>query len=210
GPEGSGKTTQIAGLAQWLRAQGYRVTQTREPGGTTIGDRIRQILMGMENGALVPEAEILLFSASRAQHVRERIQPALAEAQVVLCDRFADSTLAYQGYGHGLPMDSLRAITDFATCGLSPDLTLLLDIDAEAGLQRRRAAASQGAEWNRMDEYTLAFHRRVRAGYLALADAEPQRWRVVDATPPAEEVQARLRETLATFLRDRASTQSPR
>lgn len=200
GPEGSGKSTQLATLAEWLRGQGHEVVQTREPGGTPIGDGIRQILMGRENGALVPEAEILLFSASRAQHVQERIRPALAAGQLVLCDRYADSTLAYQGYGHGLPLDTLRHITDFATGGLVPDLTLLLDVEVEAGLARRRAAAAEGAEWNRMDAQTLAFHERVRAGYQQLAAAEPWRWRAVDAAQPPAQVQRAIQAAVGEWL----------
>ncbi|MDQ4075896.1 MAG: dTMP kinase [Chloroflexota bacterium] len=193
GPEGGGKTTQIRMLAGWLVEQGYEVVTTREPGGTPIGNQIRKIIMGMENKTLVPEAEILLFSASRAQLVQEIIRPALSSGSVVLCDRFYDSTLAYQGYGHGLPLGSLRNITEFATGSLRPDLTILLDIDAEAGLRRRRAALAEGAEWNRMDDHALTFHRRVRAGYHMLAAAEPERWRVMDAARPREQVQEEIR-----------------
>lgn len=201
GPEGSGKTTQVAQAAEWLREQGYSVLLTREPGGTAIGEQIRQVVMGMENRALVPSAEFLLFSAARAQHIRERILPALAAGQVVLCDRFADSSLAYQGYGHGLPLEALRVITAFATEELVPTLTLLLDVEAADGLQRRRAAVTaEGAEWNRLDDQALAFHQRVRAGYHALAAAEPQRWRVVDAAHPPEQVQAAIRVALAETI----------
>ncbi len=200
GPEGSGKTTQIAHLAAWLKGQGYAVDITREPGGTAIGDQIRGILMGMENHSLVPEAEGLLFSASRAQLVRQRIRPALAAGQVVLCDRFYDSTLAYQGFGHGLPLDLLRAITHFATGGLVPHRTLLLDLDPAEGLRRRRDASGQGAEWNRMDDLRLPFHQRVREGYLTLAREEPQRWRIVDASPPPPQVQQALRAHLLDLL----------
>ena len=184
GPEGSGKTTQIALLAKSLRQQGVEVMRTREPGGTPIGDQIRQIIIGMENEALVPSAEFLLFSASRAQLIQERIRPALDKGQIVLCDRFFDSSLAYQGYGHGLPLERLRMITAFATNGLVPDITFFLDLDIEIGLRRRlMAAKSKGGEWNRLDAQKVAFHQRVRAGYHALAAAEPSRWRIVDASP---------------------------
>jgi dTMP kinase len=183
GPEGSGKSTQIALLARLLRQQGVKVMQTREPGGTPIGDQIRQIIVGMENEALVPSAEFLLFSASRAQLIQERIRPALDKGQIVLCDRFFDSSLAYQGYGHGLPLEHLRMITAFATNRLVPDITILLDLDVEVGLRRRfMAAKSEAGEWNRLDAQTVAFHQRVRAGYHALAAAEPSRWRIVDAS----------------------------
>jgi dTMP kinase len=196
GPEGSGKTTQIRLLAQWLVAQCREVVATREPGGTAIGDQIRQVIMGMENKALVPEAEILLFSASRAQLVQEVVRPALAAGKIVLCDRFYDSTLAYQGYGHGLPLDVLQRITAFATGGLTPHLTLMLDLDPALGLQRRQSAVAGGAEWNRLDDYTLAFHRRAREGYHALAAAEPARWRILDAARPPEIVQQDIRDSV--------------
>ncbi|MGH2541709.1 MAG: dTMP kinase [Ardenticatenaceae bacterium] len=202
GPEGSGKTTQIGWLASWLLAQGYDVLATREPGGTVIGDQIRQIIMGMENKALVPEAEILLFSASRAQLVQEVVRPALRAGKIVLCDRFYDSTLAYQGYGHGLQLDALRRITDFATGGLQPHLTLLLDLDPALGLERRQTALDGGAEWNRMDDHALAFHRRTREGYHYLADAEPSRWRIVDASQPPSMVQQQIRNHVAALLPD--------
>jgi dTMP kinase len=200
GPEGSGKTTQLPAVAAWLREQGYDVFVTREPGGTPIGDQIRQVIMGMENKALVAEAEILLFSASRAQLVREKIRPALEAGQLVLCDRYADSTLAYQGYGHGLPLELLRAITEFATGGLKPHLTLLLDLDPAVGLQRRQSAVADGAEWNRLDDQALSFHKRTRAGYHALAVEEPERWRIVDASQPPDAVQQALRQQVSKFL----------
>ena len=199
GPEGSGKTTQIPRLAEWLRTRGYRVLTTREPGGTAIGDHIRAILMDPANTALVPEAEILLFSASRAQLVREVILPALAAGTVVLCDRFFDSTLAYQGFGHGLDLEMLARITDFATGELRPNLTVLLDVDPEEGLQRRRAGRAGGEEWNRLDAQALAFHQRVRAGYLTLAAQEP-RWRVVDGAGEPDGVQRALRAVVERAL----------
>lgn len=188
GPDGSGKSTQAATLAERLRAGGYNVCLTREPGGTLIGDQIRQVLHDLKNTAMQPRAEILLYSASRAQLVGEVIRPHLATGGVVVCDRYADSTLAYQGYGHGLDLGVLRTITHFATGGLRPDLTLLLDLEAEAGLRRRKA----GGEWNRLDAYDLAFHRRVRQGYLELARAEPERWVVLPAEAGMEELGERI------------------
>jgi dTMP kinase len=199
GPEGGGKTTQLQMLERWLREQGADVLTTREPGGTAIGDQIRQITMGLENRELVREAEVLLFSASRAQLVQEVIRPALERGQVVLCDRFYDSTFAYQGYGQQLPLEWLRRVTEFATGGLKPDLTLLLDIDVGAGLERRRSASANGEEWNRLDDQSLAFHRRVAEGYCALAAEEPDRWRVVNADRDPWEVQEELRRHVEEF-----------
>lgn len=176
-------------LADYLRDQGYPVLFTREPGGTEIGDQIRQVIMSLENKRMSPEAEFLLFSASRAQVVRELIQPHLQEGGVVVCDRFYDSSLAYQGYGHQLDLDTLRTVTEFVTGGLTPDLTFLLDLPVEQGLNRRKDAG----RWNRLDDYDPEFHKRVRAGYLTLAELEPERWRMIDAAQPPDEVQAQIR-----------------
>lgn len=193
GPEGSGKTSQIRLLARFMREQGVAVVETREPGGTPIGDQIRACLHDVNNSDMAAETEILLYSASRAQLVRQVIRPALARGELVLCDRFADSTLAYQGYGRSLPLAQLRRITAFATGALQPDLTFLLDIDVERGLSRRR---SNDEEMNRLDLETVAFHQRVRQGYHELVAAEPARWLVVDADRPVELVQAELRRLL--------------
>lgn len=195
GPEGSGKSTQIALLASWLRARGQAVLTTREPGGTAIGDRVRAILLDHAASEMSPEAEVLLFSAARAQHVNEVIRPHLADGGAVLCDRFADSTMAYQGYGHQLPLDKLAVITAFATGGLRPDLVAYLDIDVQAGLRRKQQHAEDDAgQWNRMEAQALAFHERVRAGYLEMAAKDPGRWLVVDASQGVEDVQGVLRE----------------
>jgi dTMP kinase len=190
GPDGSGKTTQARLLAEWLRDQSYDVILTREPGGTDIGDQIRAVLHDPQNVAMDARAEILLYSASRAQHVAQLIRPALAAGKIVISDRYADSTLAYQGYGRELDMEALRTITHFATGGLTPDLTLYLDIMPEAGLQRRQVG---GGEWNRLDAETLEFHQRVQAGYRVLARQESERWAVIDGERSVEEVQAELR-----------------
>ncbi len=201
GPEGSGKTTQIQALFGYLTEQGYDVVLTREPGGTTIGDQIRQILLDPENQEMLPEAEILLFSASRAQLVGQLVRPALERGAIVICDRFADSTLAYQGHGHGLDLEPLRAITRFATGGVKPDLTVYLDIEVEEGLQRKRAAGQEDTDaWNRLDQKAVAFHHRVRQGYLALAEAEPERWLIVNAARPREVIQQDIRERADTLL----------
>ena len=199
GPDGSGKTTQARLLAEWLREQGYDVTLTREPGGTDIGDQIRTVLHDPANGAMDARTEILLYSASRAQHVAQCIRPALAAGQIVISDRYADSTLAYQGYGRGLDLETLRQITDFATGGLTPDLTLYVDIPPEAGLERRQVG---GDEWNRLDAEALEFHQRVRAGYLELMKEEPERWVVVNGDRTVEEVQEEIRRVVEGRLRE--------
>ena len=197
GPEGAGKTTQLRALADFLRGCGHAVVTTREPGGTAIGDQIRHVLHDTANVAMSPTAEVLLYAASRAQLVAEVIQPALDAGRVVLCDRYADSTMAYQGYGRGLDRDALAALTAVATGGLRPDLTLLLDLDVERGLARRR---DEGEEMNRLDLETLEFHRRVRAGYLALAAADPTRWQIIDADRPPAAVQDDLRRLVLAHL----------
>jgi len=197
GPDGSGKTTQARLLAEWLREQGHEVVLTREPGGTDIGDQIRAVLHDPRNTTMDARTEILLYSASRAQHVAQRIRPALAAGKIVISDRYADSTLAYQGYGRGLDLEALRTITGFATGGLTPDLTLCLDIAPREGLQRRRLG---GGEWNRLDREALEFHQRVRAGYLELAELEPERWVVIDGARSVEEVQAEIRALVKARL----------
>ncbi len=198
GIEGSGKTTQIRLLMDWFKARDIRALLTREPGGTSIGEQIRAILLNPINTEMTPEAEILLFSAARAQIVREIIRPRLADGWIVVCDRFADSTLAYQGYGHGLPMDDLMLITEFATGGLWPDLTIYLDLDVETGL-RRKAATPE--EWNRMEAKEVAFHKRVRQGYRALAAQAPGRWLVVDAAQPVAAIQEQIRARVKKEIR---------
>lgn len=200
GPEGSGKTGQLDALAEELIHRGYRVRCTREPGGTPIGDQIRATILDLENTAMVDRTEALLLQASRAQLVDEVIKPALEEGKLVLCDRFADSTLAYQGYGYQKDLHSLREIIQYATDGLQPDLTVLLDIDPEIGLRRR----TQAGNFNRLDALDLAFHRRVREGYLTLAREDPARWRVVDAGQSFDRVQQDLLGVVLERLADTA------
>lgn len=197
GPEGSGKSSQLPELADFLCEQGYPVLTTREPGGTEIGDQIRQVLVSLDNQALQPRTEILLFLASRAQLVEEVIKPALQDGKIVLCDRYGDSTLAYQGYGHGLDLTSLRFMLAFATDNLKPDLTLLLDLDVEVGLLRKK----REDEWNRLDAYEVSFHKRVQRGYYELAAQEPERWRVIDAAQSKESVQLSLRQVVLQFIK---------
>lgn len=192
GIEGSGKTTQIPRLVEFLEQAGYKVVTTREPGGTPIGDQIRDILLDLRNTEMQIRTEVLLFQASRAQLVEQVIRPSLAQGYLVICDRYADSTLAYQGYGYQLDLNQLREIIHFATGGLKPDLTLLLDIDVEEGLRRRFGGGGK----NRLDAYDVAFYQRVRQGYHLLAQAEPQRWVMLDASQPPERVQSDIQKVV--------------
>jgi dTMP kinase len=196
GPDGGGKTLQAARLADFLRQQGYPVVLTREPGGTAIGDQVRAILSRLENREMHPRTETLLFLAARAQLVEQVILKHLGQGEVVICDRYADSTLAYQGYGHQNDLQQIRNLIDFATGGLKPGLTLLLDLEVEIGLKRRAG----GGEWNRLDAYDLEFHRRVREGYHRLAAADPGRWVTIDAAQPPEVVQAVIRQVVMERL----------
>ncbi len=198
GPEGSGKTTQIHLLENFLKAREFAILVTREPGGTTIGNAIRAIVLEPNHSEMSPRAEVLLFNAARAQIVDEVIRPALNSGRIVLCDRYADSTLAYQGYGHGQDLAWLRRIVTFATGGLQPDLTIFLNIDPTAGLNRKRGDAA--AEWNRMEQKALAFHQTVRQGYLQLAAAEPARWLVIDATQTVDAIQATIQQRIELLL----------
>jgi len=198
GPEGSGKSTQIKRLAKRLESMGFPVITTREPGGTPIGDQIRQVLVRMENKELHPRTEILLSLAARAQLVEQLIKPALQDGKIILCDRYGDSTLAYQGYGHGLDLEKLRQMLDFATDHLKPDLTILLDLDVKLGLMRKKAED----EWNRLDAYEVLFHERVREGYLNLAREEPDRWRIVDASQGIDAVQEDLLRIILDALKN--------
>lgn len=186
GPDGGGKTTQAKRLAAYLSARLPSVHLTREPGGTWLGERLREVLLA-RTGSTAPTdplTDALVFNAARRQLVREVIRPALETGTAVVCARFADSTLAYQGYGAGLPIDELRAIADVATGGLRPDLTVLLDVDPEVGLRRKAPGARNRFEAS----FDLEFHRRVRAGFLELAGQEPERWRVVDSTRHVDRV----------------------
>jgi dTMP kinase len=196
GPEGSGKTSQLPRLADFLRRSGFDVLTTREPGGTSISEQIRTVLHNLENKEMNPRTEILLFQASRAQLVEEVIRPHLERGGVVLSDRYADSTLAYQGYGHQVDIEPLRVLVNFATGGLKPDLTFLLDVDVEIGLRRKELKG----EWNRLDAYNLDFHQRVRQGYLQLVRNEPERWVVIDASQAPGQVQNEMRRVASERL----------
>jgi len=197
GPEGSGKTSQITALSAFLSERGYQVLATREPGGTKIGDQVRACLHDVANTEMTAVAEMLLYSASRAQLVAEVIRPKLAAGYIVLCDRFVDSTLAYQGYGRGLDLNALKLISRFATADLVPDLTFLLDIDVESGIARRLANEE---EMNRLDLEKVSFHQRVRAGYHELMSLEPGRWVVVNADRPFAVIQQELQTILFEHL----------
>ena len=203
GIEGSGKSTQIGLLADYLTASGRPVTLTREPGGTPIGDQVRKILLDPASKGLDPVAELLLYAASRAQHLREVILPALEKGRVVLCDRFSDATLAYQGHGRGLDIDMIRALDRIVTGGRRPDLTILLDIGAAAGLARARGRNSSREleHEGRFENEETAFHHRVREGYLALAKEQPERFRGVDASRSPDEVGREIREIVDDMLR---------
>ncbi|PLS83353.1 MAG: dTMP kinase [Chloroflexi bacterium] len=207
GPEGSGKSTQARRLYERLAAASYPVIVTREPGGTPISDLIRRIVLDLQHSEMVSTTETLLFSAARAQHVAERIQPYLALGGIVVCDRFADSMLAYQGFGSGQDLDELRTLTRIATGGLRPDITFYLDLPAQEGLDRKRKAAQRPSnasplsprppeagpqEWNRLDARDLAYHERVRSGFLELVKLEPERWQVLDAHLSMDELSARI------------------
>lgn len=200
GPEGSGKTSHMAPLLKWLEGQGRQVLGTREPGGTAISEQIRTVIHDLKNQEMHPHTETLLYQAARAQIVEQVIRPALARGVIVLCDRYADSTLAYQGYGHQQDLDEVRTLIRYATGGLQPDLTLLLDVDAETGLKRSSQRRSKGGEWNRLDAYELAFHQRVREGYLELVKAEPQRWVILDAGLTWQNVHTALRNAITARL----------
>jgi len=203
GIEGSGKSTQIALLAGYLTARGVRYVLTREPGGTLIGDQIRKILLDPANRSLDPAAELLLYAASRAQHLREIIMPALSDGTNVLCDRFSDATLAYQGYGRGLDIDMIRSLDRIVTAEMRPDLTLLFDIEAASGIARARGRNNScGLEAEaRFENEELAFHERVRQGYLTLVAQEPERIRVVDASSSPEAIQTEVRKIVDERLR---------
>lgn len=191
GPDGAGKSSQAGLLAERLRASGREVVLTREPGGTALGEQIRRVLLaGADGSAAVhdPYSDALLFSAARRQLVSELIEPALERGAIVVCDRFADSTLAYQGYGGGCDLRRLRALADVATGGLTPLRTLLFDLPVEVGLARRLSGPTvEVTRFESADAHGVDFHQRVRDGYRALAAADPARWRVIDANrPPAD------------------------
>ncbi len=207
GADGSGKTTQIQLLADFLKHSGHTVYITREPGGTMIGDQIREVILSMKNESMHPRTETLLFCASRAQLVEQELRPRLARHEIVICDRYTDSTLAYQGYAHGNDLTALRSLLTFVTGDLKPDLTLLFDIDVTVGLNRRKTS---GVEWNRLDAFQVAFHQKVREGYLELARQEPLRWQVINAAQSIEQVSQHVQQIITDYLTGQTKTESDR
>jgi len=196
GTEGSGKSLQARRLVERLNLHRVVVLATHEPGGTALGRQLRELLLARDDLAIEPRAEALLMNAARAQHVERMIRPALARGEIVVCDRFSDSTLAYQGSGRGLDVQELSAVISFATAGLRPDMTILLDLPVQEGLARKHAAAG----WNRFEAEALAFHERIRSAYRALAKAEPARWRCFDGRLPPDELSEEIWGAVAARL----------
>lgn len=207
GGEGSGKTTQARRLCAYLTAQGLNVLRTREPGGTLLAERVRTILLNHSKETVAPETEALLILAARRQHVDHVIKPALAQGKTVVCDRFSDSTMAYQGYGRGLDLRTLHTMNDWATGKLVPHLTLVFDVPVPVGLQRRRG---QGTTQNRLDQEAERFHKKVRAGFHALAKREPQRIMVIDASSPLEFVEREVKCCMTNWLKAHRSQKPQR
>jgi dTMP kinase len=201
GPEGGGKTSQIGILEKRLAEAGISVTTTREPGGTSAGERIRDVLLDPGSGDLRVETEAFLVLAARSELVSEVIRPALEAGHVVICDRYADATRAYQGYGGGLPIDVLNGMIELATGGLEPDLTVLLDLPVEVGLARRR---TDRLEWTRLDAAATDYHQKVRNGYLEMAADGSQRWAVIDADRDPASVADSVWQSVAKLLADPA------
>lgn len=206
GPDGAGKTSQINNIAQILLEQGYSVITTREPGGTVLGAAIRSLLLNPEHGKMTDQAEVLLYAADRAQHVQELILPALSRGDAVVCDRYIDSTLAYQGYGRKLDLEFLEKVNSIATGGLKPDLTLILDVPSEVGLGRIINGRQKGAGVDRIEGQALEFHQRVRAGYLDIAVKEPDRCRIIEASGEIEQVSQAVALAVKDFLKTRVGT----
>jgi dTMP kinase len=205
GTDGSGKTTQIRMLYEFLKERGYDVLLTREPGGTKISDSIRALLLDPKNSEMKQETEVLLYAASRAQHVREKIIPALKKGMIVLCDRFVDASIAYQGYGLELPLDQVIKINQFATGGLEPDITYFLELSPEISQERlkQRFATQEGPD--RIESKPAAYHQKVREGFAAICCEHEKRIVKVDAAHSIEEVQEELRQHFLTYLESRVS-----
>jgi dTMP kinase len=199
GGEGAGKSTQVRRLQEWLTGEGLVARTTREPGGTALGGRIRTMLLDQASAGLAPRAEALMYAADRAQHVHDVLRPALDVGEVVITDRFVDSSLAYQGAGRTIPVDDVRSISRWATEGLRPDLTVLLDLPPEVGLARARGRAAA----DRLESESLDFHQRVRRTFQALAEAEPDRYLVLDARRTPEELAAAIEVRTSALLEGR-------
>ena len=203
GIEGSGKTTQIKNIVEFLENKGYDCVVTREPGGTKIGEKIRSILLDPENRDMEPACELLLYFSDRVQHIKELINPALSEGKTIICDRFFDATLVYQGYARGLSIDLIIKLHEMIAYGLKPDITILLDLLPEIGLSRAWEQIDNGSrsgDETRFEKETLLFHEKIRAGYLELARLEPKRFRVIDASKSENHVKQQIINALTTKL----------
>ena len=195
GIEGSGKTTQIKNIVEFLENKGYDCVVTREPGGTKIGEKIRSILLDPKNRNMEPACELLLYLSDRVQHIKELINPALSEGKTIICDRFFDATLVYQGYARGLSIDLIIKLHEMIAYGLKPDITILLDLLPEIGLSRAWEQIDNGSRSGvetRFEKETLLFHEKIRAGYLELARLEPKRFRVIDASKNKDQVKQQI------------------
>jgi len=204
GIEGSGKTTQIKNIVEFLENNGYDCVITREPGGTKIGEKIRSILLDPKNRDMAPACELLLYCSDRVQHIKELINPALSEGKTVICDRFFDATLVYQGYARGLDIDLITGLHEMTVDGLKPDITILLDLLPEIGLSRAWEQIDNGSRSvgeTRFEKETLAFHEKIRAGYLELARLEPKRFCVIDASKSENQVKQQIINALSLFLK---------
>jgi dTMP kinase len=201
GIEGAGKTTCLTLLEQRIRASGHRLLVTREPGGTPLGEDLRRLLLGHRHDGMADDTEVLLMFAARAEHLHARIEPALSAGSWVLCDRFTDATYAYQGYGRGIDLQRIAALEDWVQGSRRPDLTLLLDLPVEVGLER----AGKRSAPDRFEREALAFFERVRRGYLSLAQASPARFRVIDAAQPLAAVNAEVEAVIERFLAEQAT-----
>jgi len=200
GIEGCGKTTQALLLAKWLKSQGFKVVLTREPGGPSISEKIRKILLDNRNKGMSDLTELLLLQASRVQHLAQVIVPALKAGKVVICDRFADSSTAYQGYGRGLDLEMVNALNQFAVDGFWPKLTLVLDLPVEKGFSR---AKGRRRGLDRMETQALKFHKRVRQGFKAIASGDPKRVKILDGSQPPDVIHAAVRQLALSAMKKR-------
>jgi dTMP kinase len=205
GIEGTGKTTQSKLIAEFMKAKGLRVTQTEEPGGTAIGLKIRELLLSPENGEMDPVTELLLYNASRVQHIREVIMPALERGDVVVTDRFSDSTTAYQGYGREIDLALIDSLDLISTQRLRPDITILLDIDVETGLRRNREINKD----DRIEREDISFHEKVRNGFIHIAAQSPERIKMVDSSAPVETVKKAVVAIIDEFMEKRNAVRDP-
>lgn len=201
GIEGGGKSTCLNLIAQRIRAQGHALLETREPGGTPLGEALRELLLGHKHDGMSDDAELLMMFAARAEHLRARIEPALADGVWVLCDRFTDATFAYQGYGRGMDLERIRVLEQWVQGERRPDLTLLLDLPVEVGLQR----AGKRSTPDRFERQALEFFERVRDGYLQIAAAAPGRYRVIDASQDISQVSEQIGTVIGEYLRSEAT-----